>query len=86
VLGPNRKYSSCAYKEPASTLQEVEEEALRQTVEHADLATANRSSNPPLGSRAVDGAVIPASAGISGFQPRIRSANISRAKPRAAAD
>jgi cyclopropane-fatty-acyl-phospholipid synthase len=38
VLGPNRKYSSCFYKEEASTLQEAEEEALRQTVEHADLA------------------------------------------------
>src|SRR5438132_6731424 len=38
VLGPNRKYSSCFYKEPASTLQEAEEEALRQTVGHADLA------------------------------------------------
>jgi cyclopropane-fatty-acyl-phospholipid synthase len=38
VLGPNRKYSSCFYKEPASTLQEAEEEALRQTEEHADLA------------------------------------------------
>src|SRR3954471_15935842 len=37
VLGPNRKYSGCFYKEPASTLQEAEEEALRQTVEHADL-------------------------------------------------
>ena len=38
VLGPNRKYSSCFYKEAASTLQEAEEEALRQTEEHADLA------------------------------------------------
>ena len=38
VLGPNRKYSSCFYKEPQSTLQEAEEEALRQTVDHADLA------------------------------------------------
>jgi cyclopropane-fatty-acyl-phospholipid synthase len=38
VLGPHRKYSSCFYKEPASTLQEAEEEALRQTVEHAGLA------------------------------------------------
>jgi len=38
VLGPNRKYSSCFYKEPASTLQEAEEEALRQTAEHADLS------------------------------------------------
>jgi cyclopropane-fatty-acyl-phospholipid synthase len=38
VLGPNRKYSSCFYKDAASTLQEAEEEALRQTVEHADLA------------------------------------------------
>jgi cyclopropane-fatty-acyl-phospholipid synthase len=38
VLGPNRKYSSCFYKESESTLQEAEEEALRQTIEHADLA------------------------------------------------
>src|ERR1700688_812358 len=38
VLGPNRKYSSCFYKEPQSTLREAEEEALRQTVDHADLA------------------------------------------------
>jgi cyclopropane-fatty-acyl-phospholipid synthase len=38
VLGPNRKYSSCFYKGPATTLREAEEEALRQTVEHADLA------------------------------------------------
>ncbi len=38
VLGPNRKYSSCFYKEPKSTLQEAEEEALRQSVDHADLA------------------------------------------------
>lgn len=38
VLGPNRKYSCCFYKERNSTLQEAEEEALRQTVEHADLA------------------------------------------------
>jgi cyclopropane-fatty-acyl-phospholipid synthase len=38
VLGPNRKYSSGFYKEPKSTLQEAEEEALRQTVEHAGLA------------------------------------------------
>ncbi|XIA66275.1 SAM-dependent methyltransferase [Bradyrhizobium sp. TZ2] len=37
VLGPNRKFSCCFYREPASTLQEAEE-ALRQTVEHADLA------------------------------------------------
>ncbi len=37
VLGPNRKYSSCFYKEQATTLREAEEEALRQTVEHADL-------------------------------------------------
>ena len=38
VLGPNRKYSSCFYKDAISTLQEAEEEALRQTVAHADLA------------------------------------------------
>ncbi|MFO1111202.1 MAG: cyclopropane-fatty-acyl-phospholipid synthase family protein [Bradyrhizobium sp.] len=42
VLGPNRKYSSCFYREGASTLQEAEEEALRQTVEHADLADGQR--------------------------------------------
>jgi cyclopropane-fatty-acyl-phospholipid synthase len=38
VLGPNRKYSSGFYKEAKSTLREAEEEALRQTVDHADLA------------------------------------------------
>jgi cyclopropane-fatty-acyl-phospholipid synthase len=38
VLGPNRKYSSCFYNGPESTLQEAEEEALRQTAKHADLA------------------------------------------------
>jgi cyclopropane-fatty-acyl-phospholipid synthase len=38
MLGPNRKNSCCFYKGPASTLQEAEEEALRQTIEHADLA------------------------------------------------
>jgi cyclopropane-fatty-acyl-phospholipid synthase len=37
VLGPNRKYSCCFYKEQATTLREAEEEALRQTVAHADL-------------------------------------------------
>ena len=31
ILGPNRKYSSCFYKTDATTLQEAEEEALRQT-------------------------------------------------------
>src|SRR6202040_75629 len=38
VLGPNRKYSSCFYRQGASTLEEAEEEALRQTVEHAGIA------------------------------------------------
>jgi cyclopropane-fatty-acyl-phospholipid synthase len=38
VLGPTRKHSSCFYKTDATTLQEAEEEALRQTVEHAGLA------------------------------------------------
>ena len=38
VLGPNRKFSSCFYKTDATTLREAEEEALRQTVEHAGLA------------------------------------------------
>src|SRR6201995_3466340 len=38
VGGTNRKYSSCYYRDDHSTLQEAEEEALRQTVEHAELA------------------------------------------------
>jgi cyclopropane-fatty-acyl-phospholipid synthase len=38
VLGPARKYSSCFYPAPDSTLAEAEEEALRQTVDHAGLA------------------------------------------------
>ena len=38
VLGPNHKYSSCFYRHEATTLREAEEEALRQTVEHAALA------------------------------------------------
>ncbi|WP_298257580.1 cyclopropane-fatty-acyl-phospholipid synthase family protein [Bradyrhizobium sp.] len=38
VLGPNRKYSSCFYPTPTSTLREAEEEALRQTADHAGLA------------------------------------------------
>jgi cyclopropane-fatty-acyl-phospholipid synthase len=38
VLGPNRKYSCCFYRTDATTLQEAEEEALRQTIEHAGLA------------------------------------------------
>jgi len=38
VLGPNRKYSCLFYNSGVSTLQEAEEEALRQTEAHADLA------------------------------------------------
>lgn len=38
VLGPNLKYSSCFYKTDATTLREAEEEALRQSVEHAGIA------------------------------------------------
>ena len=45
VLGPNRKYSSCFYSNDATTLQEAEEEALRQTVEHAGLADGQTSSS-----------------------------------------
>ncbi|MBX9710479.1 MAG: cyclopropane-fatty-acyl-phospholipid synthase family protein [Xanthobacteraceae bacterium] len=37
VLGPNRKYSSCFYKTLDATLQQAEEEALRQTSERAGL-------------------------------------------------
>jgi cyclopropane-fatty-acyl-phospholipid synthase len=38
VLGPHRKYSSGFYIDDTTTLQEAEEEALRQTVAHAGLA------------------------------------------------
>lgn len=37
VLGADRKYSCCFYRDSASTLQDAEQEALRQTVEHAGL-------------------------------------------------
>jgi cyclopropane-fatty-acyl-phospholipid synthase len=37
VLGPNRKYSSCFYREADTTLAQAEQEALRITMEHADL-------------------------------------------------
>ena len=36
-LGVHRKYSSCFYDTPTSTLDEAEASALRQTCEHADL-------------------------------------------------
>jgi cyclopropane-fatty-acyl-phospholipid synthase len=38
VLGPRRKYSSCLYDSPATTLAEAEELALAETCAHADLA------------------------------------------------
>lgn len=37
VLGPNRKYSSCFYPSAQTTLADAEDEALRQTIAHADL-------------------------------------------------
>jgi cyclopropane-fatty-acyl-phospholipid synthase len=37
VLGPSRKYSCCYYERMDCTLQDAETEALRQTIEHADL-------------------------------------------------
>ncbi len=37
VLGPRRKYSSCLYPGPFTTLAEAEEAALAETVAHADL-------------------------------------------------
>src|SRR5258708_2290300 len=49
LLGPNRKYSCCYYKEPETTLQEAEEEALRQTVAHADLADGQSILEPGCG-------------------------------------
>lgn len=38
VLGPRRKYSSCFYASPATTLAEAEIAALEETCLHADLA------------------------------------------------
>ena len=38
VLGPQRKYSSCYYPLPETTLAEAETEALRQTMAHAGVA------------------------------------------------
>ena len=38
ILGPRRKYSSCLYSGPASTLAEAEERALADTCGHAGLA------------------------------------------------
>ena len=40
-LGPRRKYSSCYYDTPASTLAEAEERALALTCEHAALADSH---------------------------------------------
>ena len=71
VLGPNRKYSCCFYKETASTLQEAEEEAMRQTVEHADLADGQSMLELGCGlgrAVAVGGAAVPTFAGYGGFQ------------------
>jgi cyclopropane-fatty-acyl-phospholipid synthase len=88
VLGPNRKYSSCFYKEPASTLQEAEEEALRQTVEHADLADGQSILELGCGWGSLSlwmARQFPHSLVFGGFQARTRSANISRAKPHSAA-
>ncbi|MFZ5739028.1 MAG: SAM-dependent methyltransferase [Pseudomonadota bacterium] len=37
VLGPHRKYSSCFYRDAETSLAQAEAEALRLTMEHADL-------------------------------------------------
>ncbi|NEW90204.1 class I SAM-dependent methyltransferase [Rhodopseudomonas sp. WA056] len=37
VLGPHRKYSSCFYRDDETDLAQAEAEALRLTIEHADL-------------------------------------------------
>jgi cyclopropane-fatty-acyl-phospholipid synthase len=37
VLGPQRKYSSCIYLKPETSLADAETEALRQTIAHAGL-------------------------------------------------
>ena len=71
VLGPNRKYSSCFYKTDATTLQEAEEEALRQTVEHA--GSRRRPDHPRARLRlglavAVDGAAVSAREGDGGVE------------------
>ena len=42
VLGPRRKYSCCLYGNGAETLAEAEEQALAETIAHADLADGQR--------------------------------------------
>ena len=37
MLGPNRKYSSCFWSEDCRSLESAEQEALRQTCDHADI-------------------------------------------------
>ncbi len=87
VLGPNRKYSSCFYKEPASTLQEAEEEALRQTVEHADLADGQSILELGCGWGSLSlwmARQFPNCAGDRGVELAFAARTISRARPRRA--
>ena len=83
MLGPNLKYSSCFYKEPASTLQEAEEEALRQTVEHADLADGQSILELGCGWGSLSlwmARQFPHARRGRGLQARIRSVNILSTK------
>jgi cyclopropane-fatty-acyl-phospholipid synthase len=83
VLGANRKYSSCFYRGPASTLQEAEEEALRQTIEHADLADGQSilELGCGWGSLSLRMARQFPNAKSSRCRIRIRSACMSRVRP-----
>ena len=88
VLGPHRKYSSCFYKEAASTLQEAEEEALRQTEEHADLADGQSILELGCGWGSLSlfmARQFPHRDNRRGVQFQLRSANISRARRPSAA-
>ncbi len=42
ILGPRRKYSSCFYEAPSTTLADAEEKALELTTDHAGLADGQR--------------------------------------------
>jgi cyclopropane-fatty-acyl-phospholipid synthase len=44
VLGPNRKYSSCFYSGPTSSLREAEEEALRTPISRTDKRSSNSAA------------------------------------------
>jgi cyclopropane-fatty-acyl-phospholipid synthase len=86
VLGPLRKYSSCLYASPATTLAEAEIAALDETCLHADLADGQDSLELGCGwvpSRCSwQSAFRPVAS--SPFRIHPRSGPVSRRKPSAA--